>query len=190
MNAKKRQKLRVLECIASDPENLAAINILAGMGILTDDDGLLDAALSEVMALPIDQKNKLDSQRDVDYLLIQHGLSQGDTQQALSIAQHAVSVKPSSINLRSRLASLIIQNGNNAEEALALLNGVNNLDNNGHLEAATSVLSIQAVAQVSNVGKDYNIDASRKAQQAILMRPSDPRGWQTLAYLRARILKL
>ena len=67
---------------------------------------------------------------------------------------------------------------------------MNNLDNNGHLEAATSVLSIQAVAQVSNVGKDYNIDASRKAQQAILMRPSDPRGWQTLAYLRARILKL
>lgn len=62
--------------IASDPENLGAINILAGMGILTDDDGLVDAALSEVMALPIDQKHKLDSQRDVDYLLIQHGLSQ------------------------------------------------------------------------------------------------------------------
>ena len=62
--------------IASDPENLGAINILAGMGILTDDDGLVDAALSEVMALPIDQKQKLNSQRDVDYLLIQHGLSQ------------------------------------------------------------------------------------------------------------------
>jgi hypothetical protein len=62
--------------IASDPENLGAINILAGMGILTDDDGLVDAALSEVMALPIDQKHKLDLQRDVDYLLIQHGLSQ------------------------------------------------------------------------------------------------------------------
>ena len=46
------------------------------MAILTDDDGLVDAALSEVMALPIDQKHKLDSQRDVDYLLIQHGLSQ------------------------------------------------------------------------------------------------------------------
>jgi hypothetical protein len=28
------------------------------------------------MALPIDQKQKLDSLRDVDYLLIQHGLSQ------------------------------------------------------------------------------------------------------------------
>lgn len=62
--------------VASDPENLGAINILAGMGILTDDDGLVDAALSEVMALPIDQRHKLDSKRDVDYLLIQHGLSQ------------------------------------------------------------------------------------------------------------------
>jgi superkiller protein 3 len=46
------------------------------MGILTDDNGLVDAALSEVMALSIDQKHKLDPQRDVDYLLIQHGLSQ------------------------------------------------------------------------------------------------------------------
>jgi len=62
--------------IASDPKNLPAINILAGMGILTDDDGLVDAALSEVVALPIDQKRELDPQRDVDYLLIQHGLSQ------------------------------------------------------------------------------------------------------------------
>jgi len=178
--------------IASDSENLAAMNILAGMGILTNDDGLVDAALSEVMALPIDQKHRLDSQRDVDYLLIQHGLSQGDSTQALSIAQHAVSVEPSSIKQRSRLACLIIQNGNNAE-ALALLNGVNNMDNNGQLEAAISALNIQAVltAQVCNDDKDYNIDALCKAQRAILMCPSDPRGWQTLAYVRARMsLKL
>jgi superkiller protein 3 len=107
----------------------------------------------------------------------------------LSIAQYAVSVEPSSIKQRSRLASLIIQNGNNAEEALALLNGVNNLDN-GQLEAAISALNIQAVAHVSNVDKDSN-DALCKAQRTIFMRPSNPRGWQTLAYVRARMsLKL
>jgi len=188
---KETAKSRVLECIASDPENLGAINILAGMGILTDDDGLVDAALSEVMALPIDQKHRLDSQRDVDYLLIQHGLSQGDTKQALSIAQHAVSVEPSSIKQRCRLASLIIQNGNNVEEALALLNGVNNRNDNGQLETAFSALNIQAVAQICNGNEDYNIDALCNAQRAIFMRPSDPRGWQTLAYVRARMsLKL
>ena len=46
------------------------------MGILTKDDGLVDAALSEILALPIEQKLRLDPQRHVDYLLIQHHLSQ------------------------------------------------------------------------------------------------------------------
>jgi superkiller protein 3 len=104
----------------------------------------------------------------------------------LSIAQHAVSAEPSSIKQRSRLASLIIQNGKNVEEALALLNGVNNLDYTGQLEAAFSALNIQAVAQSFNDNEDYNIDALCNAQRAIFMRPSDPRGWQTLAYVRAR----
>lgn len=176
------------------------------MGILTDDDGLVDAALSEVMALPIDQKHKLDPQRDVDYLLIQHSLSQvrpdslnyphivyffvykqGDSRQALSIAQHAVSLEPSSIKQRSRLACLIIQNRNDAEEALALLKGVINLDDNGQLEAAISGFNLQAVAQVCNSDTDHNIDALRKAQRAIFMYPSDLKGWQTLAYVRSRM---
>ena len=46
------------------------------MGILTNDDGLVDAALSEILALPIEQKNRLDPERHVDYLLIQHHLAQ------------------------------------------------------------------------------------------------------------------
>lgn len=49
------------------------------MGILTNDDGLVDAALEEILALPIEQKNKLDPQRHVDYLLIQHHLAQVST---------------------------------------------------------------------------------------------------------------
>jgi len=63
---------------------------------------------------------------------------------------------------------------------------MNNVANSDQLEAATSALNIQAVAQVCNNDKDYNIDASCKAQRAIMMRPSDPRGWQTLAYVRVR----
>ena len=105
----------------------------------------------------------------------------------MSIAQHAVSAEPSSIKQRSRLASLIIQNGNKVEEALAILNGVNNLDDNGQMEAAFSALNIQAVAQACN----DNVDALPNAQRAIFMHPSDSRGWQTLAYVQARMsLKL
>ena len=53
-----------------------AINALAGMGILTDDDGLVDAALSELLSLPIDQRYERDPEREVTYLLIQHHLGQ------------------------------------------------------------------------------------------------------------------
>ena len=65
--------------IATDPENLSAINTLAGMGILTGDDNIVDAALSEILALPIEHRHSVDPQRNVDYLLIQHHLAQVST---------------------------------------------------------------------------------------------------------------
>ena len=68
--------LTYLNSITADPENLTAINVLAGMGILTDDDSLIDAALSEILALPLERRHELDPLRDVDYFLIQHHLGQ------------------------------------------------------------------------------------------------------------------
>ena len=62
--------------IEADPENLMAINTLAGMGILTGDDSLVDAALSEILALPLDERLSRDPGREVTYLLVQHHLAQ------------------------------------------------------------------------------------------------------------------
>lgn len=62
--------------IEADPDNLLAINALAGMGILTDDDNLVDAALSEVLSLSIQEREDRDPEGDVTHLLIQHHLSQ------------------------------------------------------------------------------------------------------------------
>jgi superkiller protein 3 len=53
-----------------------AINALAGMGILTDDDSLIDAALSELISLPLDLRHRRDPRRDFSYILRQHHLSQ------------------------------------------------------------------------------------------------------------------
>ena len=46
------------------------------MGVLTDDDGLVDAALTEILALPIEKRHERDPQRDVDYLLTQYHVGQ------------------------------------------------------------------------------------------------------------------
>lgn len=46
------------------------------MGILTDDDGLVDAALSEMLSLPLDQRTAMDPHHDVTGLLVKHHLGQ------------------------------------------------------------------------------------------------------------------
>ncbi|KAG2095295.1 uncharacterized protein F5147DRAFT_656941 [Suillus discolor] len=45
--------------------NLMAINTPAGMGILAEGDGLVDAALSEIPSLPVEQRHELDPRRRV-----------------------------------------------------------------------------------------------------------------------------
>ena len=50
--------------ITQDSENLMAINALAGMGVLTDDDSLIDAALFELISLPLDLRHRRDPRRD------------------------------------------------------------------------------------------------------------------------------
>ena len=46
------------------------------MGILTEDDSLIDAALSEILALPLEERRARDPQGDVTYLLVRHSLAQ------------------------------------------------------------------------------------------------------------------
>lgn len=46
------------------------------MGILTDDDSLIDAALSELKSLPLDLRHRRDPRRDFSYILKQHHLGQ------------------------------------------------------------------------------------------------------------------
>lgn len=42
------------------------------MGILSDDESLIDAALSEILSLPREQRAQMDPQKEVDYLLVKH----------------------------------------------------------------------------------------------------------------------
>lgn len=68
--------------IADDPMNLTAIKTLTAMGILSDDDNLIDAALSELLDMPAEQRQELDPSNDVDYLLVHYNLGKVSFQQA------------------------------------------------------------------------------------------------------------
>jgi superkiller protein 3 len=66
------------------------------MGILTDDDGLIDAALSELKSLPLDLRHRRDPRRDFSYILKQHHLGQ--------VSKQAIIVSPT-LTRSVRLAS-------------------------------------------------------------------------------------
>ncbi|KAJ7497133.1 TPR-like protein [Mycena latifolia] len=177
---KENAKAQLLDCIAADSENLAAINALAGMGILTNDDGLVDAALADLLSLPLDRRLELDPQRDVNYLLTKHHIGQGNAQGALSVAQGAVFAEPGRSDVRNQLATLSIQRGNHTS-ALALLSASSS--DSDSLDTARISLALQAVTE-SLTGDESKI-AKRLAQRAVFLSPWEVRNWEALAYVGA-----
>ncbi|KAI0051258.1 TPR-like protein [Auriscalpium vulgare] len=172
-------KASLLECITTDPDNLTAINALAGMGILTDDDSLVDAALSEILSLPLDKRHARDPQRDVSYLLTQHYLSQDDVASAVSAAQKAVFAEPGRWDARRALASLSLQTAE-PRAARAVLADLEDED----IAEARRTAALRAVAEAS---KDDGVLAARRlAQRAIMLQPWNPQNWEVLAYACAQ----
>lgn len=178
--------------ITADPDNLMAINTLAGMGILTEDESLVDAALSEIQSLSVERRQELDPRRDVTYLLVQHllgqvklfihGISevadsqvQGNVEQATRIMQKALHAEPSNVQLRRELATLILQQGN-IRTTQAILEIHSSEENITEMKETLPLLAI--------AGK--GTEAFRCAQKAIWLDPGKLANWQTLAYVRAR----
>ncbi|KAJ7755694.1 superkiller protein 3 [Mycena maculata] len=173
---KETAKALLLDCIAADSENLAAINALAGMGILTDDDGLVDAALADLLALPLDRRLQLDPRRDVNYLLTNHHIGQENVEKALAVAQGAVFAEPGRADARNELATLSIQAGN-PTSAQALLSAPSRASES--LDVARTSLALRAIAE-SLTGDVSNV-AKRQAQKGVFLSPGEPRNWRALA---------
>ncbi|TFK54052.1 TPR-like protein [Heliocybe sulcata] len=174
-------KSRLLECIADDSENLAAIAALAGMGILTDDDELLDATLSEITSLPVDRRHALDPARDVTQLLVEHDLGRNDISGALSTAQQALLHEPARQDIRRQTASLILQAGD-AHSAQAILGGAQNHGNIDELRKS-SRLAAAALA----LDEQGDIAQARKiAQKSVMLAPWNADHWKTLAFAQSQ----
>ncbi|KAI6044690.1 superkiller protein 3 [Pisolithus marmoratus] len=170
-------KALLLDSITADPENLMSISTLAGMGFLTEDDSLVDAALSEIQSLPIERRQELDPRADVTYLLIQHHLGLADIGQAVQIAQKALHIEPSSLRMRRDLALLTLKQGNKAatQAILAVASAVR------ILEEAKETLALACITDDRGKGRSLSY-----AQKAIMLDPGNVQNWKTLAYVHAR----
>ncbi|EFI28195.1 superkiller protein 3 SKI3 [Coprinopsis cinerea okayama7 len=179
-------KTELLKCISEESTNLAAIKSLAAMGILSSDEGLVDAAVSEIVALPPDERIQLDSERNVDHLLIQYHLSRGELTQALKLAEKSLFCRPADQGRRNTLASLLLK-ADSPERALALLRqsehsgGPSDEDGNLKLSLRPQSLAVKALAHARVNAID---EALRCAQKAIMLRPGGVTGWKVLAQVR------
>ncbi len=187
--------LSLLFSIENDPENLAAINALAAMGILTEDENLIDAALSEILALPREQRAQMDPAKEVDYLLLKHhqGLvsrssygcvhmfcnaqldKQDQQTQAMSLAQRAIVAEPSDSEARVRLATLKMEEGD-VQSVLSIISGSSS--------ATIEVESVEAGLRAIARAKVDEQTALREAQRAIMFAPWDSTRWLALAFVR------
>jgi superkiller protein 3 len=191
--------------ITQDPENLTAINALAGMGILTDDDSLIDAALSELISLPLDLRHRRDPQRDFSYILMQHHLGQvrhfdlhsivkmtgddnnvhfdpqGNLTAALSQAQMAVHAEPAREDSRRTLATLLLQCGEPAIARPVISQGCDT--DIGELRKS---IGLRTVAMALFEDKQSVGEAWSLVQKGLMLAPWDQRSWKILAYMRNR----
>ena len=181
--------------ITANIDNLTAVNTLAGMGILTDDVNLVDAALSEILEMPIDQRLSKDPLREVTYLLVQNCLaqvrseafasiprsmsvlSQRDVAKALSISEKALAAEPTQWKARERLALLQLQR-QERKSARALLR----IDLSAAIDRSTlrECLPLAAVAET----EVDPVAAQKLAQRAVMLTPWNRTAWRALEYAR------
>jgi superkiller protein 3 len=105
---------------------------------------------------------------------VQHYLGLGDYDRATKIAQKALHVEPSNLQMRREVASLLLQQGER-DAASAILASV---APNQNITEEKTTLALSALAQP--------IQSQRSAQKAIMLEPGQLRNWQTLAYVRAQ----
>ncbi|RIA96123.1 hypothetical protein C1645_815807 [Glomus cerebriforme] len=96
-------KEELFRCIVKNPNYLPAIFGLCAMGLLQNDDTLSTAALKE-MKLPIKVIDKLDKDRDIDFLFSRYFLLQNNPEEATNILTKAVHLKPYELIGWTRLA--------------------------------------------------------------------------------------
>jgi superkiller protein 3 len=155
------------------------------MGILTDDEGLVDAALSELLSLPTEKRQERDPGGEVDYLMSRYYLSQvrnnqsylhsptwfrlmvlqGDPDKAMTAL-----ADPSIRSTRTLLASLLLQRGDPAGASAVLLPPTTP-------DAEREEGPVRAVAVTRMNGQGV-----RAAQRAVLLAPWEAGAWGALAF--------
>ncbi|EJD03262.1 TPR-like protein [Fomitiporia mediterranea MF3/22] len=177
-------KEQLFNCVNQDPNNLTAVVALAAMGLLTGDEALIDAALSEILSLPLDERHRRDPGRDIENLLTNHYLAEGNIQKAQSVVQGTVHAEPSHLGSRKELAIFSISQGRSGI-AQALLTSLLNSSDLYNVEGAHEAVRLLAISSIiSGIKSPAKAESQKVAQKAIMLAPWDAKNWLSLAYVK------
>ncbi|CAE6416415.1 unnamed protein product [Rhizoctonia solani] len=176
-------KSQLLEMFEQDSSNLECIVMLVAIGTLNDEHELVDAALSEILSMPPEKRQSLDPGRQVDRILAQHHIAQGNIDAALKAIQSAATTKSAPASATRTLSEFLIQRGDDkaAEVAVTALKNLTDRNELGPL------LRIAAIAKA----KAGNVEPSvqKEVEKAMVLSPWDERNRLALTYVRSKLQK-
>jgi len=164
--------------LSQEKPPIKVISTLGAIAVVSSDEDLIDAAISELQTIPLDRQQTEDPSGQSDLVLYSHALAKGDEQDALAVLEAAVHAQPSCPGARNRLAKMLIALGR-AEEAISVLAAQERIDRT--MDVAET-LRLRGIAEVLNA----NADGVKMSQKAVKLRPWDLVTWQALAWVRRR----
>ncbi|KAF8757237.1 Tetratricopeptide repeat [Rhizoctonia solani] len=175
-DAKEAAKSQLLEMVEQDPSNLECIVMLVAIGTLNNEPDLVDAALSEILGMPTEKRQVLDPGHQVDRILVQHHIAQGNLDQALKVVRNAVALKSATTSSTRALLEFLVQTGDDKAVEVA----ISALKNISERNALSPLLRIAGVAS-AKVGK-LEPSVQKGLEKAVMLAPWDERNYLALTY--------
>lgn len=167
----------LLECVEIDNENLEVISTLTAIGILINDESLLDAALTEILSMAIDKRNQIDPKRNVNDLLLMNSIINDDKLNTLKILSKNLYFEPYNLDIR-RTLSLNLFSINDSQLASSMAIGGND---NSETKLNADYCSLLSIANLENNNEHDLKSALSYSQRAIILEPWNQKYWETLS---------
>ena len=179
------RNLGLIPCsLSAENPSIVVITTLAAIALLSADEDLIDATISELNSLSTSRKLAEDPQDTTTDILYVHGISTGDEDQARVILEQSVHDNPTNMQRRIKLAKMLLASGQ-SQLASSVIDV--NLDPSEFRqspiigqgsETQSEVLRLKGIASVKN----GDTAAGRSdLQRAVRVTPWDDSAWVALA---------
>lgn len=156
-------KDNLLEAFSADDHTTEAIVTLATLGVLTDDEGIVEAVVSEIEELGL---AKTEDYGTLSYLRALIKLTEGNVTSAERILTAAVHTKPEDAKNRIRLAKLLLATGK-ASSATGLIDHLHEIKRDTLVEDVAAAMAVKSLIEA----KLGQADGLRMGQKAVKLEP-------------------